>query len=305
MGYHSIDVKLQPRLTNMAKLIFSLLLLGSLFPKAWADVNITTTIRPLQLIAESILQDHGSATAIIGANQSPHHYTMSPSDRVALAEADLLLWIGPTFETYLADFFSSVENPLKVLTVSEDENLLRHDIARGQLDSHLWLDTGNAVLIAQSIAELASEQEPANSGAFQQNLNRFKTSIDSLNLEIEESLSVGSKQGYAVYHNAYQYFEKQFALEHQFALLKDSELEPAIRDLVAARRRFDQEKPGCLLLEPDSNPRLVSTALSEHQLFTVETDLLGNRVAPSSAAFKSGYIELMRNLTADFVSCLY
>lgn len=288
----------------MYKLIFCLLLWGLFFPKAWADVNITTTIRPLQLIAETIVQDHGRVTAIIDASQSPHHYTMSPSDRLALAEADILIWIGPTLETYLADFFSQVENSSTVLTVSEDENLRRHDIVPGQLDSHLWLDTGNAVLIAELITELASDQDSANAEVFRQNLNRFKTSIDSLNLEIEESLSAISRQGYAVYHNAYQYFEKQFGLQHQFAMLKDPEVQPGIREIVAVRRRFDEEQPGCLLLGPDSNLDLVSTALAEHQPTTVTIDLLGDKVVSSPAVSQSGYIELMQNVKNDFVSCL-
>lgn len=289
----------------MYKLIFCLLLWGLFFPKAWADVNITTTIRPLQLIAETIVQDHGRVTAIIDASQSPHHYTMSPSDRVALAEADMLIWIGPTFETYLADFFKRATKFGKLLTVSEDENLLRHDIVAGQLDSHLWLDSGNAVIIAELITREASELDSAHAASFRQNLNQFKASINNVNLEIAQSVSSPSKAGYAVYHNAYQYFEKQFGLQHQFAMLRDPEVQPGIQEIVAVRRRFEQEKPACLLLEPDSNLDLVATALGDHQLTTVTIDLLGDRISSRQAGYQSGYVELLKNIANDFVNCLY
>ncbi|NQV69481.1 MAG: zinc ABC transporter substrate-binding protein [Pseudohongiella sp.] len=289
----------------MHKILFCLLLWGSFLPNTWADVNITTTIRPLQLIAETIVQDHGTVTAIIAANQSPHHYVMSPSNRLALAEADLLVWIGPTFETYLADFFVPLKDSRKLLTVSEDENLIRHDIVPGQLDAHLWLDSRNAVLIAESISRAASEQDSAHAAVFRENLNRFKASIDSLNIEIEAAVAASPRAGYAVYHNAYQYFEKQFGLEHQFALLRNPEVQPGIREIVAVRRRFAEEKPRCLLLEPDSNPDLVATAVAGQQLTTLTVDLLGHKVSSHQAATQSGYIELMKNVANDFVSCLY
>ena len=305
MVYHSIDVKLPPRLNNMHKLIFCLLLWGLLLPKAAAEVNITTTIRPLQLIAETIVQEHGSVTAIIAGNRSPHHYTMSPADRVALAEADMLIWIGPTLETYLADFFRRAKASSKVLTVSEDEGLARHDIVAGQLDSHLWLNSDNAVLIAELITREVSELDPAHGASYGRNLDQFRVDINNLNREIEEAVSASPRAGYAVYHDAYQYFEQQFGLQHQFAILEDPEVQPGIRQIVDVRRRFQEEQPACLLLEPDSNPDLVATALGGHELTTVTVDLLGNKISSSRAGIQSGYIELMKNVAADFLSCLY
>ncbi len=101
---------------------FSLLLLipglflAALLPAvAWSedkrDFQIATTIRPLQLIAEAIVKDvqaPGSVKSVIGAGQSPHHYSLSPSSRVVLERADLLIWIGPEFEVYLADLFAQM-----------------------------------------------------------------------------------------------------------------------------------------------------------------------------------------------------
>lgn len=288
----------------MYKRIFCLLLWGLIIPKSWADVSITTTIRPLQLIAQTILQDHGRVTAIIDASQSPHHYSMSPADRVALADADMLLWIGPTFETYLADFFERPDNASKTLTISELENLTRHEITAGQLDTHLWLDSGNAVLIAELIAQEAGELDAEHADAFRQNLSQFKAGIVELNRELEQSLSASAGNAYAVYHNAYQYFEKQFGLQHQFAMLSDPEIQPGIQQLIAVRERFEEDRPRCLLLEPDSNLELVATALGGHQLTTVTIDLLGHRVDSGQSGNKSGYIQLMKNIAEDLKNCL-
>ncbi|PCJ24300.1 MAG: hypothetical protein COA96_09900 [SAR86 cluster bacterium] len=292
---------IQPKSVHTIKALLSLLLVLLFIPKTWADVNITTTIRPLQLIAEAIVQDKGSVTAIVSASQSPHHYSMSPSDRIALAQADLLIWIGPEFETYLADFFTQRSSSEHVLTLLQADNIILHNIVDGQVDAHLWLDSRNAILIAELITQQASKLDKQNEALFKENLNQFKTQINELNRETEATLSVSPRKSYAVYHNAYQYFEKQFGLNHRFAMLVDPEVQPGIQEIISVRRRFQEQSPECLFIEPDSNLDLVNTTLAGHQLSTTTIDLLGVRITSRQGA----YIELMENMARDFASCLY
>lgn len=268
---------------------------------ARADVNIVTTIKPLQLIAESVLQGHGSATAIMDPRQSPHHFTMSPSNRIALDQADLVIWMGPQFETYLSDFFNQPSMSKKTITLLETPDLLLHDISEGQLDAHLWLDSRNAVRIAKLIAERAIKRDPQNESLFRQNATRFETELNDQHVELQQRLSVQPMAQYAVYHNGYQYFEKQFGLAHSLVILRDSEVQPSIRELVNIRRQFQTQKPQCLLLEIDSSAELVNTVLNGQQIRSVSVDLLAAGVAPGP----NGYKQFMSNLADDFISCLY
>jgi len=79
----------------MLKSYVTLLLTALLSTGSYADVNVVTTIKPLQLIAQAVIKDHGSVSSIVDPQQSPHHFSLSPSDRIALARADLAVWIGP------------------------------------------------------------------------------------------------------------------------------------------------------------------------------------------------------------------
>ena len=284
------------------RLILTIALLSaSLFSMtSRAEVNIVATIKPLQLIAEAVLQEHGSVTSIMDARQSPHHFTLSPSDRVALARADITMWIGPVFEVYLRDFFAQTKLKQKTITATEFTALLTLG-AEQIVDAHLWLDTSNAVSIATEIANRVMLMDPDNAADYRQNLHQFKADIAALNLQLQQRFQAVPSRRYIVYHNAYQYFEKQFGLEHDMVILRDPEVQPGIRYLIQLRDRVREGRPSCLLLEYDSNKDLVATVLDGHKLEIIYVDLLAARVASK----EKGYSQFVSNLADDFYRCLY
>ena len=287
----------------LAKSLPCLLLLALLFiepAKAKAEISIVTTIRPLQLIAEAIVQDFGVVTAIVSGRQSPHQFTLSPSGRRLLGEADLLIWVGGEFEVYLADFFAHQSRAEITLSALELSGLTVHYIAPDKIDAHLWLDSNNALIIAEALTARLQVLDVLNASHYRQNLAWFRSSLKDVNEQISASFQRGPRKHYVVYHNAYQYFEKQFSLGHQFALLDDAETEPGIREILSTRRQITANRPHCLLHETTSSMALIATMLDSYELKTVAVDLLGEKVSGPE-----GYIGLINSVAANFSSCLY
>ena len=281
---------------------YAILLLASLLCSASrAEVNIVTTIKPLGMIAKAIVQEHGQVSSIIDPLQSPHHFTVLPSDRIALARADIAIWIGPQLETQLSDFFERRDFKTKTITIIDTPDLQLHTVGGDQLDAHLWLDTSNAIQIASAIAERAAEIDSANALSYHENLASFTSDIENSNEQIAESFRLQTRSSYAVYHNAYQYFEKQFALQHDMIILQDPEVQPSIREIVDLRKQVEEQQPSCLLEELNSDTDLVNTVLNGHELKSVTVDLLGNNVIIN----KNSYSEFIANLAEDFYRCLY
>jgi zinc transport system substrate-binding protein len=285
----------------MPKSHFILLLTSLLCSLGRADVNIVTTIKPLQMIAEAVVQEYGSVSSIVDPQQSPHHFNVLPSDRVNLARADMVVWIGPLFETRISDFFEQVDFKAKTITVIDILGLQLHGVGDGQIDAHVWLNSSNAVRIAKAIAEQAAEMDPVNEASYHQNLRKFISQIESTNRQIAQKFQAPSATNYAVYHNAYQYFEKQFGLQHEMVILQDPEVQPDIREIIELRRQVNDQQPSCLLVEFDSSSDLVSTVLNGHELKQITVDLLGSNVNSSGHA----YSEYIATLADDFYQCLY
>ena len=298
-----------------------------------AGLLVATSIYPLALIANDILAGHGNAAALIAAGDSPHHTTLSPSARLKAARADLLLWIGKDFEVTLEPLFG--EDP-RTVTVSLLSDIRLYELDRGGLvethddqahapshalgrsiDLHLWLSTTNAEIIAQAISRAASNLDPSNAPHYRASLARF-TAQQEQNREAFEAEFAALKRTksdsqdsglqdtppYAVYHDAYRYFESEFGLSHRVALLVDPERAPSIRELSEVRASLASAQPQCLLTEPDSDAGLIATAMKglaqKTTLRRVEVDIFGRNIDEG----QDGYTRLMRAVVADFVECL-
>ncbi|GJM12009.1 MAG: zinc ABC transporter substrate-binding protein [Pseudohongiella sp.] len=285
----------------MPKIYFTILFTSLLCSASYGDVNVVTTIKPLEMIARAVVQDHGSVSSIVDPQQSPHHFSVSPSDRMAFSRADIALWIGPLLETHVSDFFSQPRIAAKTITIIETPELTLHTVAGDQLDAHLWLDSSNAVKIAKAIADRAAELDPANEAAYRENQERFSLNIHNTNEQVAAKFRLPTRSAYGVYHNAYQYFEQQFGLQHDIVILRDPEVQPGIRQIVQLRNEVVAKQPSCLLVEIDSSADLVSTVLNGHELKLITVDLLGSDIDVSENA----YSELIRNLAEDFQQCLY
>ncbi|MCQ4321876.1 zinc ABC transporter substrate-binding protein [Stutzerimonas stutzeri] len=90
-----------------------LLLFASLFSsaQAQAEIEVLTSIKPLQLIAAAVQDGVGQPAVLLPPGASPHHYAMRPSDVRQIRSADLLYWIGPDLEGFLAPVLEGRKRP--------------------------------------------------------------------------------------------------------------------------------------------------------------------------------------------------
>ena len=291
-----------------------------------AEISVATTIRPLQLIAEAILQDQGEVSVIVKANQSAHQFSISPSDRFALARADIVLWIGPEFENQLSSLLN--QSKASLITASELDGMTLYELSEDShlghsVDSHLWLDSGNVLRVATELAALAAQIDSDNASSYRNNLATFRDRIDGAVTTISEWLSEGSRStrilsnvsttrlipnedpvSFVVYHNAFQYFEKQFGLQHKFELIRDPENQPSIQEIVETRNLVIAEQPVCLFVEPDANMALVSTLLDDYEIETYIVDPLGYFNDDAMEEASGDYPSFLLGIAQQFRNCL-
>ncbi|HBM48647.1 MAG TPA: ABC transporter substrate-binding protein, partial [Marinobacter sp.] len=70
------------------------------FPASAA--NVVTSIKPLELLVKAVAGDSVQVSTLVPPGSSPHNYTMKPSQRRALEQADAIFWVGPEMETFLS-----------------------------------------------------------------------------------------------------------------------------------------------------------------------------------------------------------
>ncbi|AOV97225.1 zinc ABC transporter substrate-binding protein [Edwardsiella hoshinae] len=80
---------------------------------AWvtsAQADVVTSIRPLGFIAAAIADGVMPTEVLLPDGASPHDYALKPSDIKRLRDADLVVWIGPEMESFLAKPTQQLEN---------------------------------------------------------------------------------------------------------------------------------------------------------------------------------------------------
>ncbi|NHH99616.1 zinc ABC transporter substrate-binding protein ZnuA [Oceanimonas sp. MB9] len=95
----------------MRPLFFLALLLSSQV----GAVEILTTVKPLQLIANAITEGGKPAGLLLKPGTSPHDYSLKPSDLRRIKNADLVIWVGPELEGFLTPLLGNSNNGLALM----------------------------------------------------------------------------------------------------------------------------------------------------------------------------------------------
>ena len=66
------------------------------------DIEVAVSIAPLRMIVERLVGDFAAVNQIIPQGQSAHHSSLRPSQRRAIARADMVVLTHPQLESSLA-----------------------------------------------------------------------------------------------------------------------------------------------------------------------------------------------------------
>ncbi|MDX1491378.1 MAG: zinc ABC transporter substrate-binding protein [Pseudohongiellaceae bacterium] len=277
-----------------------------------AEIKVLATIKPLQMVAAALLEGVNEPQLLIPSRQSPHFFSLRPSDARGLAEADLILWIGPQMETFLVQAIEQASANAHVIQASTLEGVVLFDLEGDEdshedhsehehaVDPHLWLDVHNIRLLANELFEQLSVLDVANSQRYQQNLNTFLVGLQGIERQMQVEGERFQQLPYAVYHNGIQYLERQLGIEHAFVVVPNHEVQPGIRHLLELRESLETQELHCLLVDPTANPATIKTVFGERDVREGRLDPLGDDIALSA----NSYVELMSTLIADAGRCL-
>ena len=278
-----------------------ILLCCLLTQSAVAKVSISTSIKPLQLIAQAVAGETADVTVLANASQSAHQFSLRPTDRINLERADLVLWIGPEFERQLAEFMSRYEARKPIIASANISGVSRLTLQGNVLDPHLWLGITNAESIAQSLGTELVRLSPEDAAAIDANLRDFRRQLQQLREQIHRDFTAVKMQNpiptFVVYHNALQYFEADIGIEHALALVHDPDREPSIREMLDTRNALSEINPRCLFMEPDANQAIVNSLFQDRPVTRVILDLLGY-------SSQTNYVDLISGISRAMSTCL-
>lgn len=255
---------------------------------AMNDGSIVVSVKPLHSLVANITKGVSNPLLILSGPASPHAYALKPSNASALAKAKLIFWVGPQLETFLQKPLATLARQAKIISFPGNE---------ASTDPHLWLDPDRAKQMVIKIAAALSQQDPANSSAYQANLQTTLAQLDKLDKTLRTRLA--QIKPFVVYHNAYGYLARRYRLQIAGVLVDNPEIRPGAKRIGQLRQKLKAENITCLFSEPQFDPKIITTLTDNTNIKPATLDPLGSTIT----AGPDHYFKMMEQLATTLQDC--
>ncbi|MFM4808897.1 zinc ABC transporter substrate-binding protein ZnuA [Aeromonas hydrophila] len=284
-------------------------------------LEVLTTIKPLGFIAAAITDGVSEPKVLLPTGASPHDFSLRPSDIRSINEADLVVWVGPELEGFMAKPLAKHPHVLS-LTRVEGMPLFDHSKQAGHeehaeegheghdhdgheghhhegVDPHIWLGPTQALVIANALSETLSAQDPANAERYRANLLAFKAKVEAKDKVIAEQMKAVNQKGYFVFHEAYGYWERHYGMSSKGHFTVSPERRPGAKTLVEIRKALEEKKASCIYAEPQFSPAVIESVARNTGAKVLLLDEVGEQVPLGP----DGYPRFMQQLADAFAEC--
>jgi len=271
--------------------------------------QVTVTIKPLHALVSGVMAGVAQPYLLLPDGQSPHAYSLRPSQVKQLAQADLVIWVG--LETFLEKTLTRLPTQSFKLLEMKGLTLLKvrqwstlphthpsdHDLG---VDPHIWLDPKNAQVIVTALADHLSQIDASHGPRYRDNATRLNQQLTELDQALQQQLNSLRNLPFLVFHDAYQYFENRYGLTAKGALSLSPEQSPSVKHLHELRKLIKDLQVRCVFREPQFESALVTALIQDTSARAGTLDPLGTQLPTGPDA----YFSLLRNLANSLENCL-
>ncbi len=304
------------------KYIWFLLLAQLATVQASAALKVAVSIAPIHSLVQGVMNGLGSPELLVEGNQSPHAGSLQPSILRNLLTADLVVWVGPQLETSLIKAMERVK-PSDKLTLLEqstiellaarkggiwkhqgkdgkDQPLKGRKLELQYVDPHIWLSTLNAAAITTAVAERLIALDPDNILKYRDNMDRTLERIEQTRRQIRTMLAPVQDEPWIAFHDAFQYFESEFALDPIGAITVNPALPIGARRIQLLREQVITQNIQCVFTEPQFSLAVIDTVVENTGAKISNLDPLGIMLNPGVDL----WFDLLHQLADDLIDCL-
>jgi len=307
------------KITSFAAYLFCLFL--------WTETALSApkavaSIRPIHSILTTVMAGVSEPDLLI-EGLSPHGASLKPSQARKIQEADLIVWVGPSLESFLDKPLHSIAGDADVVSLltvdglnlwplrdedgflgSSDSNHDHdhdHDHEHeGEFNPHIWLDPKNAAIIARYLEQNLSELDPTNAAAYKLNTARFVSELNLFTVTTKSELATAQDRPFLVFHDAYINFEKAFGLKAGGVVALNPEIKLSAKKFRSLSNQIGRGDFECIFSEPQFDGALIQRLAEQSKIKVSSLDPMGSQLELGPKL----YLQLMKEMVQAFRQCL-
>lgn len=274
---------------------------------ALAEVpSVVTDIPPVHSLVAQVMGNLGHPELLLAKGADEHDFQLRPSQAGAVADAGLVVWIGPKLTPWLESALENRPDGAAALALLDAEGTMRRAYggakpdAHGGDDPHAWLDPGNGQAWLGLIAEELGRLDPENAATYQANATAGAKRIAALDADLAALLAPVKDKPIVTYHDAFGYFADHYGLTLVGSVAQGDASSPGAARLAGLRAALEAGGVICLFPEAQHDPALV-TQMTEGTGAKVggALDPVGSSLEPGPEA----YAALLTGLAQTIADC--
>tara|TARA_B100000768_G_scaffold5296_1_gene6344 strand:+ start:2206 stop:3165 length:960 start_codon:yes stop_codon:yes gene_type:complete len=312
--------------------IIILIIFSSIKVYATETKGIITTIKPINALVSAVVGNTGKTISIIPADISPHEFKLKPSDAKILQDGNIIFYVSNHLESSITKVFENLPKNIKIINLIEETGIEHlairdneawerhdhhgeeehddhekhakkhddHDDHEKEDDVHIWLSPDNAIKIVKKVNKELNLFFPENAKIYNENSTKMINKISILKSELKKELSTIKDKPYIVFHDAYQYFEKDFGLNAVGSIALEDDVASSPKQISYIKNKIVNSNVSCVFQEPQFDSKLVKTVVEDTNAKVGTLDPLGVNIVGD----EDFYLQLLRNMSKSLKKCL-
>ncbi|WP_431298297.1 zinc ABC transporter substrate-binding protein [Tabrizicola sp. BL-A-41-H6] len=288
-------------------------LMASIALPAFAEVpSVVTDIPPVQSLVAQVMGNLGSPVLLLAKGADEHDFQLRPSQAGAVAEAGLVVWIGPELTPWLETALANRPEGAAALALLDAPGTVTigygeaeaqddgHDHDHGAHDPHAWLDPDNAVVWLGLIAAELSRLDPANAATYATNAANATAGVKAMDADLTARLAPVKDRAFVTFHDAYGYFTAHYGLATAGSIALGDAADPGAARLSEIRAMLDDGSVECIFPEVQHDPALVM------QVADGTGAVIGGALDPVGSSLETGagaYAALLTGIADTLLAC--
>jgi len=254
---------------------------------------------------------------LVGPNGDSHVYEPTPSDAIALAQADVVLVNGLNFEGFLGRLIEASGTTATIATLTKGVDIVEDPLGGhyhfidGQAifhaepnDPHAWQSVVNAKIYVENIAEAFCAADAEGCPNYEANAASYVEKLDALDAEVHRAIDAlpEDKRVIVVAHHAFRYFEDAYGMTFLSPQGVSTESEASAADVAGLIREIREHHAAAVFAENIADARLVEQIAAESGLAlggVLYSDALSEPEGPAAT-----YVDMVRHNVATITAAL-
>lgn len=255
-------------------------------------------------MATNLAGDEVAIESIVPIGGDPHLYEPTPKDAKLVADADLIIKNGLTFEGWLNELIENAGTKAKIITITDGIPPIASEQYKNATDPHAWMDANNGQKYIENIKNAFVELVPDQKEVFEINYGVYKQQLEDLDAYIKAEVSKipEEKRVLITSHDAFQYYGRRYNLQLESVLGTSTDADVQTSDIIRLNKIISQSKIPAVFIESTINPKLLQQLAKDNNIKVggqLYADSLGDENSPAST-----YIDMLKHNTNTIVAAL-